>query len=360
MAGDDLMELARQPSREKRSALLRRITDLFFDGVSERNISENELFEEVVLRLMKDVDIKGRAELAGGICANPNVPRRVIVTLAADDIAVARPVLEHSPVLLSRDLVKLSGLASDAHLQAMSRRKTLSETVTDVLIERGSRLVWQLLAANAGARFTMQSFGKLLREAKHDETLQFELATRPDLPVAVVDDLSRLLSDKLRHTLRAMGINAPETLAPALLETLHLRLSAALDERDREVREISTIIRDIACGASSLEREILPLTRADRAYDVASIVSELAGVDHATVMKALIGQNEEPLVVLFRSLDVKWETFEAVLQLRAKRQRRIYVKSLSLARIYQGMDRATAQRVLRFLQIRRNSETRAA
>ena len=77
-------------------------------------------------------------------------------------------------------------------------------------------------------------------------------------------------------------------------------------------------------------------------------------------MKAITGQSEEPMVVLFRSLDATWDTFETVLQLRAKRNRRNYVKSLSLLRAYQEMDRSTARRVLRFLQIRRSSDTKAA
>ena len=87
----------------------------------------------------------------------------------------------------------------------------------------------------------------------------------------------------------------------------------------------------------------MPLARADRAYDIATIVSELANVDHATAMKAITGQSEEPMVVLFRSLDATWETFEAVLQLRAKRNRRNYVQSPTLATGLSGdgpLDRA--------------------
>lgn len=360
MLGEDLLELAREPSSEKRSALLRRITDLFYDGVTERNVSENALFEEVVLRVLEDVDVAGRAGLSDSLADNPHLSRRLAATLAADEITVARPVLERSPVLGDADLVRLTGAGSDEHLQAISRRKTLSQVVTDALIERGSRVVMQLLAANGGARFSMQGFGELVDHARSDETLQYDLATRADLPQQVVDRLSRLLSDKLRHTLRTMGLNTPDVLAPALLETLHLRLSGTLNERERETREISTIIRDITAGVSSIDREIPPLARADRAYDIATIVSELANVDHATAMKAITGQNEEPMVVLFRSLDASWDTFEAVLQLRAKRNRRNYAKSHTLVRAYVEMDRATARRVLRFLQIRRSSDIKAA
>jgi uncharacterized protein (DUF2336 family) len=356
----DLLELAREPSSEKRSALLRRITDLFFDGMSERNVSECALFEEVVLRVMRDVDGEGRAALASSIADRRGLPRRLIMALACDDIAVARPILERSPSLEDADLIAVSHKASDAHLQAISRRTTLSEMVTDVLLARGSLVVMQLLAANSGARFSMVGFGRLVEGSRADETLQYDLATRQDLPRSVVEALAAILSEKLRQTLRSLGVNSPDALAPALLDTLQARLSHAMREKERETREISTIVREIRDGASSLDREVVPLARGDRAYDIASVVADLASIDHATAMKALTGPAEEPLIVLFRSLEASWETFEAVLQLRAKRQRRNYVRSLALARTYQEMDKATAQRVLRFLQIRRQSEVRAA
>src|SRR5882672_12567417 len=99
MVGEDLLELARQPSSEKRSALLRRITDLFFDGMSERNVSENALFDEIVLRVMRDVDLDARAAFSEQVADKPSASRHLVLTLARDEIAVARPVLERSPVL---------------------------------------------------------------------------------------------------------------------------------------------------------------------------------------------------------------------------------------------------------------------
>ena len=47
----ELVQLAKEPSSDKRRALLRQITDLFFLDDGERNISETTLFEEVVSRV---------------------------------------------------------------------------------------------------------------------------------------------------------------------------------------------------------------------------------------------------------------------------------------------------------------------
>jgi general secretion pathway protein I len=119
---------------------------------------------------------------------------------------------------------------------------------------------------------------------------------------------------------------------------------------------VAQIVADLKAGTTTLEREIPSLARKDRAYDIATIVAGLAGIDHATAMKALTGPNDEPLIVLFRSLDTPWAVFELILQLRAKRLRQNYVRSQTMARTYQEMEMATAQRVLRFLQVRRAAE----
>ena len=147
-----------------------------------------------------------------------------------------------------------------------------------------------------------------------------------------------------------MGLNSPDALAPALLETLHCafprRSASASARRARSPRSSRHHRGRLAASIARSSRSPAPIAP----IDIATIVSELANVDHATTMKAITGQSEEPMVVLFRSLGASWETFEAVLQLRAKRNRRNYVRSPALARAYQEMDRATARRVLRFLQ----------
>ena len=153
-----------------------------------------------------------------------------------------------------------------------------------------------------------------------------------------------------------MGVAINEQITPQVADTVRNRLAAAFEERDRETRDIAQVIVALRSGSTTLERELPLLARQDRAYDISTLVADLASIDHATAMKALTGKTEEPLIVLFRSLDVTWETFETVLQLRARRQRENYKRSQSMHRTYDAMPRQTAERVLRFLQMRRASE----
>lgn len=360
MLGRDLLELAREPSAEQRNALLRRITDMFFDPARERNISESVLFEEVVLRVMRDVDTAGRIELAHIVADHSMAPRRLVMGLARDEIAVARPVLERSDVLSPEDLTRLVVQSSDDHLQAISRRKSLPEMVTDVLLEYGSATVYRVLAGNGGACFSMRGFDQMIERSQDDVDMQHRLAARSDLPENIVHNLAAMLSSKLDKSLKTMGLDSESAMGPALLQQLQARLSQTFQERDRETREIEHIVADIRKGRTTIDQEIIPLARENRAFDIASVLSQLTDVDHTTAMMALTGPQDEPIVVLFRALNASWDAFEAVLQLRAKRHRRNYVKSSALARTYAEMDQTTAKRVLRFLQIRKSVESQVS
>ena len=327
------------------------------DGATQ---TVSDLFEEVVLRLARDIGIAGCIALAQRIADHASAPRTLVMTLAKEEIAVAHPVLERSPVLEEDDLATLASNLSDAHLQSLSLRRSLSEAITDILIERGSGKVARTLADNAGARFSDSGFDSLIDRARVDEVLQVGLASRADLTDARVSDLLPLFSERIKKVLAERGVTDPDAFSQAMLGRLRPHIAAALKERNREDREVKATLLEIRQGKRSIEDVVVHLASSDRAYDLAAVVGELAQVDSPTVMKALTGANDEPILVLCRILDLPWPAFEAVLQLRAKRQRKFYVKRQALARTYEEMDQATAKRIVRFLQVRRATEEPSA
>jgi hypothetical protein len=351
----DLIALARETSSERRRELLRQITDMFL-STDVATQTASDLFEEVVLRLARDIGIAGCMALAERIADHASAPRKLVMTLATDEIAVAHPILERSPVLEEDDLVSLATSLSDAHLQSLSLRRSLSEAITDILIQRGSRNVARALAGNEGARFSDGGFGNLVARARGDEVLQEGLASRGDLTEDRVSDLLPLLSERIKKVLSERGITDPDALSAAMLRRLRPHVAAALKERQREDREVKATLLEIREGHKTAEDVIVHLANADRAYDLAAVIGDLTNVDGPTVMKALTGANDEPILVLCRILDLSWPGFEAVLQLRAKRQRKFYVKRQALVRTYSEMDQATAKRIVRFLQVRRAAE----
>ena len=58
------------------------------------------------------------------------------------------------------------------HLLAISKRDTLSERVTDVLVNRGDQVVVRSVAGNDGARFSEGGLTRLLDKARGDAILR--------------------------------------------------------------------------------------------------------------------------------------------------------------------------------------------
>ena len=153
-----LVNEVEKPSRPARpsDATLRcaSVTDLFIMGSPQYSDDEIALFDDVIIRLAAEIELSARSLLAVRLAPIPNAPPKIIRALAFDDaIEVARPVLVQSERLDEPTLVENGRTKSQEHLLAISRRRSLSEQVTDVLIERGDQRVVLSIAENRGARF---------------------------------------------------------------------------------------------------------------------------------------------------------------------------------------------------------------
>src|SRR5262249_55672725 len=108
---------------------------------------------------------------------------KAIRTLAFDDaIDVAGPVLTRSAQLDNVALVENARTKSQQHLLAISKRKTLAETVTDVLVERGDRQVALSAAQNPGAKFSEAGYIRLVKRAEGDDQLAQTVGSRAEVP----------------------------------------------------------------------------------------------------------------------------------------------------------------------------------
>ncbi|MFX5438043.1 DUF2336 domain-containing protein, partial [Acinetobacter baumannii] len=87
--------------------------------------------------LLEHIENSAKALLANRLAPIDTAPPQTIRTLAFDDlIEVAGPVLTLSPRLDDDTLIETARSKSQAHLLAISNRKTLSGAVTDVLVLR--------------------------------------------------------------------------------------------------------------------------------------------------------------------------------------------------------------------------------
>jgi uncharacterized protein (DUF2336 family) len=348
----ELEQIIQHGSRQKRVVTLRRITSLFLDGASQFNEAHVDLFDDVFVLLIDEIETKARAELANHVAPVSNAPVKLLRTLAKDDdILVAGPVLTLAPRLAEADLVDVARTKSQAHLQAISARPALGEAVTDVLVRRGDRNVARQLADNRGARISHLGFTRLVKRAADDGVLAEKVGLRPDIPAPMFREL---LS-------RATAI-------------VHKRLLAsATPEMQSEIRDVlAKVAREVGARVGgprdyrSAQRVVLSLDRAgqmneaalaafcsDGKYEEVVVgLATLAKVPIDVVDRLMAGERPDPVLILCKAAGLAWPTVRAVILARPSGKG---TSSQALDYAFDNFGRlsaSTAQRVVRFWQVR--------
>jgi uncharacterized protein (DUF2336 family) len=156
-------------------------TDILIAG----QYSEDQIwtFGEVIGRLAEDIEFAARVQLANKLAPSNNAPVQIVEKFAFDDsIDVAEPVLRQSNRLDSRMLVANARSKSQRHLPAISKRRFISDDVTNVLVMRGAADVVNSVAANDNARLSGSGFFHLLKRSEDDQILAEHLGLREDIP----------------------------------------------------------------------------------------------------------------------------------------------------------------------------------
>src|SRR3982074_39371 len=133
----DLDDAVSRGSAESCTQALWHATDLLMAG----RYSDDEIctFGEVIGRVADESEVAARAQLARRLARFENAPVNIIHKLAFDDsIDVAAPVLLESERLEAYALVANACTKSQSHLLAISKRKSIDESVTDVFVRRGT------------------------------------------------------------------------------------------------------------------------------------------------------------------------------------------------------------------------------
>ncbi len=349
---DELEAALASGTDARRIEMLARLTDLFVGGAARYSDAQVGVFDDVMVRLMTTIEATARAELALRLAPIANAPVNVMHLLACDDdIEVARPVLSRSERLDDRALLAGAAGKSQRHLLAIAQRKSLSEAVTAVLVERGDRDVVRSLVKNSGARFSDAGFRMLVERSAGDDDLATEVGMHGDIPRPHFLMLLEKASSAVRARLAAENPHAGTAIDGVAAET-------AGGSRN-EARNASP---DFAAAQAAVERQnrlrrigeadIYQYARARKFEETAIALSILGDTPIDLVERALLDPGAEIVLILAKVAGLSSTTTKAILQLRAA-DRGMSAKDLDQALAsFDRLQPDTARRVLGFFRTR--------
>ena len=340
-----LKKLAREHAPDRRTELIRAISAAFF-AAPHRTATELNLFDEIMDTVLAEVEPLARRELAERIADLEDAPYRTLRRLACDAIDVAEPVLTRSPALADEDLVPIAREHSQEHLLAIARRLTVSEVVTDILVERGDDEVALAITDNEGARFSNAGFERLAARATACETILNRLVMRRDLPERVATDLLPVLATAIASKIDAAQADVQTAAAHKLIGDARTMLAERLRVAVSRARPISILEEQIARGNLTVGEAAAEIANADEPLDLAAFLALRLGLRTETIVRNLFGSGEQPLMLICRAAALNVEAFSAILRMRSRRRCESAAEPAQLTKDYMRIPRQMAEDVL--------------
>jgi hypothetical protein len=356
-------------SAEKRLETIKRVTDLFLSSAGSFNNEQIELFDDVLERLVKTIELRAIADVSARIAlaemsmqlapiaqAPPSVVRRLA---RHDEIAIAGPVLTESARLSTEDLVELAETKSESHLLAISGRWWLQEVVTDVLLARRYPTVSRRIINNPGARVSAAGFAIVVAQAESDPELAVETGIRVDLP----SELRRRLLSNATEVVRSRLLSRAPPHVFEEIRSAIVAVSAGVDREMSRLRDFTTAKRFVGLLKDNGELNEATLFRFAKQRKYEETVAALAALSQSTieVIRPLMqGLRGDGVLIPCKVAELGWETVHAVLESRFATGSMGPHELAEAKGQFARLTTENARRLLRFWQVRSSSSPQSA
>jgi len=348
----ELEKVVQHGSAVKRAETLRRITNLFLAGAPNFNDDHVALFDDVMGRLIEEIETKALADLSNRLAPVPNAPTGVVRTLADnDDITVAEPVLRTGR-LADPDLMRLAETKGQDHLLALSMRRCINEALSDTLVTRGNQDVSRSIANNSEARLSDNAFTTLVKRAEDDNVLAERVGLRTDIPPRLFRQLLKQTSEVVQNRLLARA--KPETQAEIRRVLQKVTDEVGTKIGPRNYAAALATVRALNQERKLTKADVAVFAQAGKYEETIAALATICSVPVDVIDRLMSGERADPTLILARAVGFSWPTVRDIMC--AHPDTKPSQQTLDAAsENFERLTTATAQRVVRFWQVRQGA-----
>lgn len=364
MAGDKLhalIELAREPSSERRRELLREITDLFLAQPAEGlDAAQTALFDEVMQRIASEMEQEVRAELGRRIAPTSAALPRLLGDLGGDVIAVAEPVLRQASGLREEDLMTLARTRSQDHLRAISQREVVPEAVSETIVERADDATLGVLLRNEGAELSRHASEAAVDRAQANPELHSAVVERHSLPADLLNEMYFIVEARLRAKIMARNTKLDPGALEAALKAGRKRLEARDGVAPSDIGEAEAHIEALAARGELTPKMLVRFLRQGERTRFTAALAKLADIDFQTAQRILDGRRVDPLAIACKAAGFDRALFLTFVVLMLEADENALARAQEYGDLYSQLSPDAASRAIRFWRLRRQTADVAA
>jgi uncharacterized protein (DUF2336 family) len=354
-----LVDLAKEPSSDKRRELLREVTDLFFDTADVRTSREGALFDEVLRSVAKEMQESVLQELAERFADSPDAPVRLMHDLAFNTFAVAEPVLKRSPVLSEDTLVRLVAEQSQDHIKAIAQRDTVSPRVSDAIVRVGDDEALDVLLRNAGASIERAAMERAVDRARDNKKLHHGIVSRQDIPLDLLNELYFVVEQRLRKAILHRNASVDPAELDKALSKARNRVQERTSQMTQEYRAALLLITQKKKAGLLTPGLFVQLFR-DKQHQAFIIgLADIVGLDEETTRNIVVRRDMEGLAMACRAANIERPLFVTIAVLCCGGGE-VMNQAEHFGRLYAAVPVEAAQRAMRFFKVRKSADAAQA
>lgn len=354
-----LVELAKEPSSEKRRELLRQVTDIFLAETQTRTDREAELFDEIVGAVAADLETQVRIELAEKVAASRLSIRRTARRLAFDTIEVARPVLEKSRALTQSDLVDVIQQTTQDHMMAVTKRPDIGERAASALVARGEDPVVASLLRNPLARISRETYERVAHRALSSPVLHAPFVRRMNVPLDLLNEVYLKVSAELRQEIIGKFQGASPEDIEAALESSREHLSSAYGALPADYQLAKQDVDELESRNSLRPSSLETMLRNNKHTSFLIALARLTDVDFELASRLVEAKDVDALALLCRAAEFDRNLFVTLCMMILGGGGGLS-KAERYGKLYEQVPVVSARRAMRFWKIRSKVSTQAA
>jgi uncharacterized protein (DUF2336 family) len=352
---DEIESTIAHSSSRRRAEMMRRLADLFLVNVDQYSDDEVALIDDIFVRLVVTIEESARALLAIRLGPNHKAPPKILRALASDDaIDVASPILIHAERLDDATLIECARTKSQEHLLSISRRKTLTEALTDVLVERGDPQVVLSTVQNAGAKFSNNGFAILIDRSDGDDLLTTYVGIRPDLPPQLFEHLLEAASEAVRAKLETESPHARHHIH-RVVKGVAAQIKTEATSQSQKYAAAQVLVEVLQQSGQLNADKLEAFANEGRFAEVVAVLAVMAKMPNEVVERKVNEESAEFLLILAKAIGLSWPATKSILALTARQDRHLVNDAAECQKSFLRLHQPTAQQILDFHRIRESS-----
>jgi uncharacterized protein (DUF2336 family) len=349
---DDLEHVVSDKNIGDRAAILRRVADLFVVASGRVSDEQVALFDDVMLRLLEEIESSARAAFSHILATVPDAPPRAVRMLALDNVIdVAGPILAHSERVDELTLVEGAKTKSQAHMLAISRRKTLPESVTDILVIRGDHQVVLSAAGNHGAAFSEFGYSTLVQRSSSDGDLAACIWLCPEVPRQHLLKLFAEASESVKLDMTSKDPRKASVIQEIVAQASH-QIQTQTREKSAGYAAALAHVQSLHAMGGLGEPQLAEFARTGKFDETAVALSFICELPIALVERAFVDERSEQIIVIAKAFGVPWETVKAILLLQDKVKNDAKRKLDKHFETFTRLQVETAKKAIQFYRLR--------